>query len=133
MPCVIPMNYYDVTEEQIREIRPDRYQMLVDLPEIGMTMREASIVDISGGGLRFVTEERVGTGRFLIVEVELKNIHESAVYYIPTHILASEKSKAREDRYENRGEFIIRDRRVREEIIRFIFDEERKNRKKDGR
>ena len=129
MPCIIPMKYYEVTQEQVLNTRPDRYQVLVDLPEIGMTMQEASIVDISGGGLRFVTDMRMQVDHYIIVEVELKNIHESVVYYLPAHILASEITPTREDRYENRGEFIIRDRRVREEIIRFIFDEERKNRR----
>ena len=129
MPCVIPMKFYDITLDQVQNTRPDRYHVLVDMPEVGMTVKEASIVDISGGGLRFVTDTSMHVDHYIIVEVELKNIHESVVYFLPTHILASEKSPAREDRYENRGEFIIRDRKVREEIIRFIFDEERKNRR----
>lgn len=133
MPCIIPMTYYEITEENVRNISPERYRMLVELPEIEMTLREASIVDISGGGLRFVTDSYVPLERYIMIEVELKNIHESNVYLLPAHILASEKRSSRDDRYENRAEFVIRDRKVREEIIRFIFDEERKNRRKEVR
>ena len=105
--------------------------MFVDLPQIGMTRKDASIVDISGGGVRFVTDTENHTDSYIMIEVRLKSEENAKSYLIPAHILSSSVSKNKKDKYENRAEFVIRDRVIREEIIRYIFDEERKIRNKE--
>ncbi len=133
MPCIIRMAYYDITLDQAANLPTEHYHMLVGLPEIEMTRREASIVDISGGGVRFVSDTRNKEESCIVIEVKLKSSEDSGTYFIPAHILSSKAIQGERERYENRAEFILRDRKVREEIIRFIFDEERKNRKKEVR
>lgn len=66
-----------------------------------------------------------------MVEVRLENAEDAKTYLIPAHILSSSVSKNKKEKFENRAEFIIRDRAIREEIIRYIFDEERKIRSKE--
>ncbi len=131
MPCVIPMHYYEITMQHALELPKERFQMFVELPEIAMTRKDASIVDISGGGVRFVTETELVTDSYVMIEVELKNEEFQKTYLIPAHVLSSSVSQKNQERFENRAEFIIRDRMVREEIIRYIFDEERKIRNKE--
>lgn len=131
MPCVIPMHYYEITMQHALELPKERFQMFVELPEIAMTRKDASIVDISGGGVRFVTETELVTDSYVMIGVELKNEEFQKTYLIPAHVLSSSVSQKNQERFENRAEFIIRDRMVREEIIRYIFDEERKIRNKE--
>lgn len=131
MPCVIPMYYYDITLQHALNLPVESFQMFVDLPQIGMTRKDASIVDISGGGVRFVTDTENHTDSYIMIEVRLKSEENAKSYLIPAHILSSSVSKNKKDKYENRAEFVIRDRVIREEIIRYIFDEERKIRNKE--
>ena len=131
MPCVIPMHYYDITMQHALNLPVERFQMFVDLPEIGMTRKDASIVDISGGGARFVTDIENQTDSYVMIEVQLRSEDYAKTYLIPAHILSSSVTQANKERFENRAEFIIRDRVIREEIIRYIFDEERKIRNKE--
>lgn len=131
MPCIIRMSYYDITLEQAVNLPTEHFRVLVGLPEIEMTKREASIVDISGGGIRFISDTKNKEEACIVIEVKLQSTDESGTYLIPAHILSSKKTQKDRDRFENRAEFILRDRKIREEIIRFIFDEERKNRKKE--
>lgn len=131
MPCVINMAYYDITAQQALNIPLEQYPAFVELPEIGMNRKTGSIVDISGGGARFVTETENKNDSYIIIEVQLHSIEDTKDYFIPAHILSSAVSPTNKERFENRAEFILKDRKVREEIIRFIFDEERKNRNRE--
>jgi len=47
-----------------------RYSTLHDLSEC-LPEKEAELLDISGGGIRFLTKERLENGRKLIVELEI--------------------------------------------------------------
>ena len=51
-------------------------------------------------------------------------------YLIKCHVLASEEAENRWGQIETRVQFIFHDNRMQEEIIRYIFEEERKVRKK---
>lgn len=131
MPCVIPMHFYDITMQHALHLPIERFEMFVELPEIGMTRKDASIVDISGGGVRFVTTTESKANSYVMIEVQLKSEEHKKTYLIPAHILSSVVSKQDKECFENRAEFVIKDRLVREEIIRYIFDEERKIRNKE--
>lgn len=131
MPCIINMLYFNITMGQALNLPLDSFPSFVELPEIGMTQKEGSIVDISGGGARFITDTANKTDSYIMIQVRLHSAEESKQYLIPAHILSSTVSKTNKERFENRVEFVIRDRKIREEIIRYIFDEERKNRNKE--
>lgn len=133
MPCVINMAYYKITQQQALNIPIEQFPLFVELPEIGMNRKTGSIVDISGGGARFVTDVENKNDSYIIIEVRLHSIEDTKDYLIPAHILSSTASKTNKERFENRAEFILKDRKIREEIIRFIFDEERKNRNREIR
>lgn len=130
VPCAIGMAYYGITPEQALGVPPGQLQQLKELPQVLGTRREASIVDISGGGARFVSDAESRNGSYILMEVRLDSADDAAAYLFPAHILASLVSGEGKGRFETRVEFVIRDRKVREEIIRYIFDEERKNRNK---
>ncbi len=131
MPCVIAIHYYDISQQYAFDLAVNNYQALVDTPEIGMTRKDASIVDISGGGVRFVADAPARKDSYIMIEVRLHRGQQAKTYLIPARILSSSATQADQERFENRAEFIIRDRIIREEIIRYIFDEERKIRNKE--
>lgn len=132
MPCVIPMYYYNITLQHALNLPVEEFASFVELPQIGMTRKEASIVDISGGGARFVTDIQNETDTYIMTEVQLHSEECEKTYLIPAHILSCAEAQTDKKRFENRAEFIFKDRAIREEIIRYIFDEERKIRNKNS-
>lgn len=130
LPCRIKMAYYDLTQTQVFHILPENYRKFVDSPQIGMTRKEGEIIDISGGGAKFITSRINKQDSYIMVEVQLRSAVDAKDYLIPARILSSQEAPKNKEKFENRAEFIISDRKIREEIIRYIFDEERKNRTK---
>ena len=83
--------------------------------------KKGTIVDISGGGVRFVTNEQLEEGKAVLIIVMLQTQTGEKQYYLPGYILRSTKLLNRDNMYENRLKFIIHDDKIREEIIRYIF------------
>ena len=109
------------TEDIIASLRDDDFYK---------KQKKGTIVDISGGGVRFVTNEQLEEGRAVLIIVMLQTQTGEKQYYLPGYILRSTKLLNRDNMYENRLKFIIRDDKIREEIIRYIFAEERKARQR---
>ena len=65
------------------------------------------------------------------MELELISDKMDKQYHIKGRIVGWKKLEYREPRYETRIEFIMEDNKVREDIIRYIFEEERKKRRNE--
>lgn len=124
--CVIDMKYAKVTEleskmlvsEIIEEARGER-----------IDWNEGFIVDISGGGVRFTTAEEFFKGSYVITNFCLMINHKMKQFSTIIKVISSEKILNRSGQYENRGKYISLTREETEEIVRYIFEEERKSRK----
>ena len=91
--------------------------------------KDGTIVDISGGGLRFVSKKENLSGCKILVVVRLIGERMDKQFYLLGEIISSETVLTeKETKYENRVQFILKDNKVREEIIRYVFDEERRMR-----
>lgn len=131
-PCVMDMKYYHLAKdysgiddtEQILEMIQDEAP---ELPE-----KVATILDISGGGARFVSEEKFESNQFVLMELQLVSESMNKEYCIKGRVVSWKKLEAAEPRYETRIEFVMKDNRVREDIIRYIFEEERRKRKNEN-
>ena len=101
------------------------------MPELvsdeGMT--RGVIVDISGGGLRFVSRKPNHAGGILLMEFSLPISEEETPFRLAAKVMYSGEIENRESEYENRVKYEFIDKNTREEIIKYIFDAERKNRK----
>ncbi len=90
--------------------------------------KKGTIVDISGGGVRFVTNEQLEEGKAVLIIVMLQTQTGEKQYYLPGYILRSTKLLNRDNMYENRLKFIIRDDKIRGKKLSGIFlKEERKS------
>ena len=93
-------------------------------------MKDGVIVDISGGGVRFVTKTKYEKETKIFFSFSL-NINNKPVEFKTLGIvLESKELKNRPGEYENRVQFINMQADERETIIRYIFEEERKIRRK---
>ena len=132
-PCIMDMNYYTI-EEQEAALKTGE-ALFIELQEAEGKSRDREyagrIVDLSGGGLRFRTDQKLRENQYVLFEIHLQNENLDKQYYIIGTIISCIKTeKTPETPYEARAKFLITDSSVREEIIRFIFEEERKARQR---
>lgn len=97
-----------------------------DLP-----LKHSIIIDISGGGLRFVCSQKYDVGNLLYCSYYLTIKGERKKYDIVGKVLSAKEVENRDKTYEHRVQYQNIDANTREEIIKFIFEEDRKNRQKD--
>lgn len=126
--CALEMNSRDLEEEEIRAIEErDPHSNLIP----GLPLKRSVIVDISGGGLRFLSTHPYEPGSMIYISYNLfvgGNVKE---YELVGKVLSSQKVEGRNGSYEHRVQYVDIDADVREEIIKYIFEEERKHRKKE--
>ncbi len=87
------------------------------------------ILDISGGGIRFLSDHPMDPESFLRIRLHLEFDYGVEDLCVIGKLISSSKCKEINDRFENRVEFFRINVDTRESIIRFIFNEERKARK----
>ncbi|MGN0161284.1 MAG: flagellar brake protein [Lachnospiraceae bacterium] len=87
-------------------------------------------LDISGGGIRYVSREQLNKGDTVFVQIEVNDEHEKFVSEPIARVLSSIPAKGRSGVYETRIEFVQIKDSERERLIKFIFREERRMRKK---
>ena len=92
-------------------------------------MKRGVIVDISGGGLRFVSRQPFQEGKVLYLRFKLSINDQEKEFRLAARVVLSREIEKRQNEYENRVKFLYIDNTTREEIIKYIFDEDRKNRK----
>lgn len=123
--CVIGMNTRQLTDEETERYETTKNSDLFDLPE-----DKSVIVDISGGGIRFVTPAAYEKGKLVYCRFLLRVGDQQKTYSCVVKVLNSQPVGNHTKNVEYRGEFRYLDDRERESIIHFIFEEERRMRRK---
>lgn len=131
IPCNVGLEYYAVTKEQALESKTCQYQELLERLREGTVQKRGAAVVISGDGVRFVSGEENPEDSYIMMQFQLSEEEDAKIYVLPAYILTSAVSEDDEECFVTRAEFIMKDRDIREEIIRYIFDEERKNRNRE--
>ncbi len=125
--CALEMGARNLEEEEINAIEAQNPYIL----QPGLPLKRSVIVDISGGGLRFMSTQRYEPGSLIYCSFYLLKDGQRKQYEVIGRVLAAQELQNRPGTFEHRVQFHDLELSVREEIIRFIFEEERKNRKKD--
>lgn len=126
--CVLEMNSRNLEEEEVRAIEErDPYSNLIP----GLPLKRSVIVDISGGGLRFLSTHSYEPGSLIYISYNLLVAGNKKEYELVGKVLSSKKVENRQGTYEHRVQYVDIDVDVREEIIKYIFEEERKHIKRE--
>lgn len=94
------------------------------------TWKSATMLDLSGGGIRFVTSVHEDKANFMEVRFPIVFKGKSEVIYAYARLLRSQRNENNSMIYDHHIKFWLMDQGTREKIIRYIFDEQRKNRAK---
>ena len=126
--CALEMNTRTLQEEEISAVDQNRNYLVPGLP-----LKRSIIVDISGGGIRFISNQKYEAGSMIVCNYKLLVEGEQKEYNIVGKVLRNKELENRPGDYEHRVQYVNLNTVEREEIIKYIFDEERKNRKKQQR
>lgn len=127
LKCALEMHSRSLREDEVQTIESNMPYSLTK----GLPLKESVIVDISGGGLRFLSTHRYEPGCLLYCSYHLINGTERKKYEVISKVLDTVELDNRPGTYEHRVKYYDMDPAVREEIIKFIFEEERKSRQKE--
>lgn len=125
--CALEMCARNLEEEEIQAIeKKTPYILQPNLP-----IKRSVIVDISGGGLRFMSTQRYEPESLIYCSYHLFKGKEQRLYEVAGKVLAVRELENKPGTYEHRVQYYGLDETTREEIIRFIFEEERKSLKQN--
>lgn len=116
--CRLQANYRMIAQDEIAELSEENQE--------NVEWKKGVILDISGGGIRMVSEFQEDTSQIIQVRFQLETndgIHAFTEY---GKLIASFQNRTNSVLYEQRIEFDKIGEQEREQIIRYIFDEERK-------
>jgi len=131
--CTMDFVFYELDEEQkdidsVDDILEDMMEGKVTMPACHGVM-----VDLSGGGMKFRSSYELKPGNRILVMLRLTNDKMDRQFHILGKVIACiEVHTPAKVLYESRIKFYIEDNKIREEIIRYIFEEERKIRQKEN-
>lgn len=131
--CTMDFSFYMLDEEQLKMESAD--DILRDLMEgeFKVSPCRGVMVDLSGGGMKFRSPYELKPGERILVMLRLTNDRMDRQFHVLGQLIACvEVHMPAKVMYESRLRFIIEDNRIREEIIRYIFEEERKIRQKEN-
>ena len=124
--CALEMEARDLLEEEKIAVEQDDYHLIPGLP-----LKRSVIVDISGGGLRFVSTQKYEKDSLIYCTYYLMLNGQKKKYELVGKILSVKEVQGKAGIYEHRVQYVNLNVDEREEIIRYIFEEERKHRHKE--
>lgn len=126
LSCALEMDSRLLEKEEIQSIE-NKDDFLVP----GLPLKRSIIVDISGGGLRFVGDYAYELDSMICCKYHLIIDGRDKEYTLVARVISVRELEDRRGVYEHRAQYVNINTLEREEIIRFIFEEERKNRKRE--
>ncbi|MBE5844816.1 MAG: flagellar brake protein [Butyrivibrio sp.] len=126
--CALELKSRIFSEEEVEAIRRNWGLVL----GANKPLQRSVIVDISGGGLRFVANFQYEEGSTIYCSYRLPGNNNNVEYEMVCNVLRVQELENRPGLYEHRIQYSYIDESSREDIIHFIFEEERKIRKKQN-
>lgn len=125
--CALQMCARNLQEEELQAVENNLPYALTP----GLPLKQSVIVDISGGGLRFMSSQRYEPESLLYINYYLLKDGENKLFEVIGKVLSVRELDNRPGTFEHRVQYYDVNKGVREEIIKYIFEEERKNRRKE--
>lgn len=131
LECTFPIHYRMLNERELVLIErvPRRMREYMSDEEV----KEGFSLDISGGGLRFVSDEQLEAGNYMLLNFSFMMKDSKTPFIVKAKLLSSRENMNGRRNYEQRVEFDDINEKVRETIIRFLFEvKQRESQKMDN-
>ncbi len=128
----INFHYYKISKEIASlETTEDLFEEIAD-PKYLKEKRIALSQDISGGGIRFLCDEKLDVGSYILTVIRLSNDKIDQTFYLVTEIIECGRLEKIPNKLHIRAKFHYKDIKDRDKIVRFVFEEDRMLRKKEA-
>ncbi len=124
--CALEMCARNLEEEEINAVEKKSKMWL----QPNRPIKRSVVVDISGGGLRFMSNQKYEVGSMIYCSYNLVRGTERKQYELVGKVLDVREIENRPGVFEHRVQYYNIDEGTREEIIQFIFEEERRSRRR---
>jgi c-di-GMP-binding flagellar brake protein YcgR len=122
--CALELASRELSAEERTALHQERdYSLSKEMP-----LRRSVIVDLSGGGMRFMSTQKYQVGSFIYCGYQLSVKGVSKQYELVGQVLDVKPKEGATHIFEHRVQFVNMPERTREEIIMIIFELERQNR-----
>lgn len=138
LQCLMDVKYREISEQELLletrvskgefETEEDKQNCIAALDKIKNEYILGTVLDISGGGVRFLSNKQHEKTSTIQLSLQFPD-NPRKVRLIKGEIIASVPMISNTGKYEHRSQFRIT-KDERESIIKFIFEEERRQRKK---
>ncbi len=131
LSCMIQLLYLQISEDSASQ--PTMLDVQSHLAMDGGAFKVrgmGTVLDISGGGLRFITSTDLDGIDYLLLQFAIDEEGRKKQMELIAHKLAS-KYLPEADKYEHRVQFLYKDKTTKDSIIKYIFEQERRIRKKE--
>ncbi len=132
LECLVDFAYYAIPDEIAKLESTEDIIDEISKPEYYTGQRLARTKDLSGGGMRFIGSEPLDIGTKLLVVLPLSNNKVDRRFYLVTEIISSEPVEKMKDRWIYRGRFDYKNKKERDMIVQYVFEEDRMLRKKEN-
>lgn len=132
LQCIIDFAYYKITDEVAELATTEEIFEVVADPVYISQRRLGRTKDLSGGGCRFLATEPLETGEKVLIMLRLANDKIDHMFYLVTEVITCEKVEQLKDTWMIRGKFEYKNKKERDLIVRYVFEEDRMLRKKEN-
>lgn len=131
--CTLDTTFLVLNEEQkAMESAEDIVRDLMDA-EFKEKHCSGMVVDLSGGGMKLRSETKLQAEDKILIMLRLTNSKmDKQLQILGKVISCAEADSSKAHLFESRIQFLITDNKIRENIIRYIFEEERRIRQKEN-
>lgn len=141
MECNLDISYHVITDEEKlleSKVKLDKFERqeekeecLKKLEELKSLWQEGTVTDISGGGLRFNSNGEIVSGDSGLVSLNLLTTEGMKNLILGIKIISSIRLVNHWGYHENRVQFKEITKDEREVIVKYIFEEDRRRRRKE--
>lgn len=127
LECSIPVDIVTLTQDERQELE----KRLAVPSKLMMPAEKGTIVDISGGGLRIFAKRQFVKDSVVVVRFPIEVNGKVKNMELAAAVIASFRNMNDESVYDNRLQFVMNSREDTEDIIKFIFVQQRLMRQKE--
>ncbi len=141
LECVHDIEYRLITQEEMimedrltvdKLLTPDeKAEVRKRLAQFDSSWQKGSITDLSGGGARFNSDSPLLAGDRIKMKLEIATSSGLKKMILGAVIIASGRHENRNDKFEHRTAFYDIGKADREDLIKYIFEQERKRRRNE--
>lgn len=129
--CHIPIEYHVLTNNEIKNLEnnTNNDSIIIDHHD-GLTWNKGIMLDLSGGGMRFVSPVREEKDALILVSFDMECGDQVEKINVFAYILRSQQNINNHNLYDIHAKFAYMNDSIREKIIRYTFEQQRKMRAK---